>query len=581
MYGDDASGADNAVQEDFSKPTSGNSQEASNFGIDQQVYGDDASGAGDAIQEDFSEPMPGNTQEASTFGINDQTYGYDALGNYVQGNFSETMPQETSAFGINDQTYGYDALGNYVQGNFSEPMPQETSAFGINEQGYGYDALGNLVREGVLEPMPQEASTFGINEQTYGYDALGNLVPEGFLEPMPGNTQEASTFGINEEVYGYDASGAGDFGQEDLSGQVSGDTHHRALQTTRWKTLNYLYSIRGRGTVAGMHERYSQTPSRFTEQVRQVSGKYPGLWSGDFLFDFNRQYRQNMIDKAKRRWNSGTMINIMYHSCNPAVANVGEECNWDDRVKGPRSRMSDSNWQAIITDGSGLNQKWKQYLDEIAVYLQDLKNNGAEVLFRPFHEMNQGAFWWGGRPGASGTRRLYQISRDYLTNVKRLDNLIWVWNVQDFGSLSNDVQNYNPGSNYFEVASLDVYEGFQTWKYDVMRNVAGGKLIAIGECGVLPDASRLVSEPLWTFAMSWSELTFQDNTSDKIRSVYNQAITRDEMGAWQSSIINPPTPTPPPPAPTPPTTGSLGDWVQCSSNSQCTNGCRKPMWLSG
>jgi hypothetical protein len=73
VYGDDASGADNAVQEDFSKPTSGNSQEASNFGIDQQVYGDDASGAGDAIQEDFSEPMPGNTQEASTFGINEQT----------------------------------------------------------------------------------------------------------------------------------------------------------------------------------------------------------------------------------------------------------------------------------------------------------------------------------------------------------------------------------------------------------------------------------------------------------------------------------------------------------------------------
>ncbi len=184
--------------------------------------------------------------------------------------------------------------------------------------------------------------------------------------------------------------------------------------------------------------------------------------------------------------------------------------------------MSDSNWQAIITDGSGLNQKWKQYLHEIAVFLQDLKNNGVEVLFRPFHEMNQGVFWWGGRPGVSGTRHLYQISHDYLTNVKRLDNLIWVWNIQDFGSLSNDAQSYNPGSNYFEVASLDVYEGFQTWKYAVMRNVSGGKPIAIGECDVLPDASRLVIEPLWTFAMSWSELTFQYNTGDKIRLVYTR-----------------------------------------------------------
>jgi mannan endo-1,4-beta-mannosidase len=400
---------------------------------------------------------------------------------------------------------------------------------------------------------------------------------------MPSLIQEASTFAIDEQVYGDDLSRAGDDVQEEFSGPMLGNRtsieSHRALQTTRWRTLNYLYSIRGSGTVAGMHERYSQTPSRFTEQARQVSGKYPGLWSGDFLFDDNRRYRQNMIEEAKRRWNSGTMINIMYHSCNPVTANIGEECWWDDRVKGPRSTMSNSKWQEIITDGSVLNRKWKQWLDEIAVYLQDLKNSGVEVLFRPFHEMNQGVFWWGGRPGPSGTRRLYQISHDYLTNVKGLDNLIWVWNIQDFGSLSNDAQNYNPGPNYFEVASLDVYEGFQTWKYDVMRNVANGKPIAIGECASLPDASRLVAEPLWTFFMSWSELTFQQNNDDKIRSVYNQAITRDEMGAWQSGTIPPPTATPP--TPTPPTTGSLGDWAQCSSNSQCRNGCCSGMYSGG
>ncbi len=298
----------------------------------------------------------------------------------------------------------------------------------------------------------------------------------------------------------------------------------------------------------------------------------------------------------------------MYHSCNPVTANTGEECWWDDRVKGPQSTISNSNWQEIITDGSVLNRKWKQWLDEIAVYLQDLKNSGVEVLFRPFHEMNQGVFWWGGRPGPSGTRRLYQISHDYLTNVKRLDNLIWVWNIQDFGSLSNDAQNYNPGPNYFEVVSLDVYEGFQTWKYDVMRNVANGKPIAIGECASLPDASRLANEPLWTFFMSWSELTFEENSSDKITSVYNsqQVITLDEMGDWQSATVPSPSPTPPSPTPPPttatnkptskpttrkptttpttpttptsPTTGSLGDWEQCSSNSQCMNGCCSGMY---
>ena len=348
----------------------------------------------------------------------------------------------------------------------------------------------------------------------------------------------------------------------------------RELQTTgptRWKTLNYLYSIRGRGTVVGMHEKISGLPSQHTEHAAQISGRYPGLWSGDFLFDYNRRSRQNMIDEAKRRWNAGTMINIMYHSCNPATANTGEECQYDDNYKGPWSKMSDASWQELITDGTNLNRKWKQWLDEIAVYLQDLKNNGVEVMFRPFHEMNQGAFWWGGRPGPSGTLRLYQISHDYMTNVKRLDNLIWVWNVQDFGNLGNDVQNYNPGSNYYEVVSLDVYSGFETWKYDVMRNIAGGKPIAIGECDVLPDASRLASEPLWTFFMSWSELTFDKNSEDTIRSVYNsqQAITRDEMGNWKGGTPPPPTPTPP--TPTPPTSGgTCGNGNR--GNGVCANG---------
>jgi mannan endo-1,4-beta-mannosidase len=202
------------------------------------------------------------------------------------------------------------------------------------------------------------------------------------LHQKEGLIQEASTFAIDEQVYGDDFSRAGNDVQDEFSGPMSGNwtviESHRALQTTRWRTSNYLYSIRGHGTVAGMHERYSETPSRFTEQVRQVSGKYPGLWSGDFLFDNNCRYRQNMIDKAKRRWNSGTMINIMYHSCNPVTANLGEECWWDVRVKGPRSTMFNSNWQEIITDGSGHNRKWKHWLDEIAVYLQDLKNSGID-----------------------------------------------------------------------------------------------------------------------------------------------------------------------------------------------------------
>lgn len=81
-----------------------------------------------------------------------------------------------------------------------------------------------------------------------------------------------------------------------------------------------------------------------------------------------------------------------------------------------------------------------------------------------------------------------------------------------------------------------MHSGFETWKYDVMRNVAGGKPLAIGECDKLPETWRLANEPLWAFFMSWSELTFSANSGDKIREVYGhqRVITRDEMGDWQN-----------------------------------------------
>ena len=47
-------------------------------------------------------------------------------------------------------------------------------------------------------------------------------------------------------------------------------------------------------------------------------------------------------------------------------------------------------------------------------YLQQLKDAGVPVLFRPLHEMNEGWAWWGGRPGADGSAKLYQITHDYL-----------------------------------------------------------------------------------------------------------------------------------------------------------------------
>ena len=304
---------------------------------------------------------------------------------------------------------------------------------------------------------------------------------------------------------------------------------------TGFEVLRYLYSISGKGTIAGIHNREpNATPAAWTNKMDSVTGKFPGLWSGDFLFQQdNIANRQIMIDEALREWKRGAVVQLMWHACNPALS---EPCGYDST--GVLSHLSDEQWKSLITDGSPLNLKWKAMIDEISVYLQYLQTQGVEVLFRPLHEMNQGAFWWGGRPGPDGTRKLYQLLHDYLTHTKGLHNLIWVWDMQDFPGFENQLADYNPGEGYWDVAALDVYDdktGYTDAKYQAMLGAAQGKPIAIGECQKLPSPATLAAQPRWVFFMSWSELTLSANTTDYIKSVYTSShvITLNRMPGWK------------------------------------------------
>ncbi|WP_210463357.1 glycoside hydrolase family 26 protein [Rufibacter roseolus] len=299
-----------------------------------------------------------------------------------------------------------------------------------------------------------------------------------------------------------------------------------------FKSLVYLKSISGSKTIAGQHNREPNSePERWSKYIAETTGKYPALWSGDFLFQQeNIDQRWTMIHEAKRQWEKGAVVNIMWHGCPP---NQGEPCGWDPGLL--NAQLNDQEWQEIITDGTPLNKKWKARMDDIAVYLKYLKDNNVEVLFRPLHEMNQGKFWWGGRPGPNGTARLYQITHDYMVKEKGLTNLIWVWDMQD---MSRDFAEYNPGDQYWDVFAFDVYDqGFDPSWYNYILPIVGDKPMAIGECAKLPTAEMLKGQPRWIFFMAWSELVKESNTPEAIKALYHsdRVITLDEMPGWQKA----------------------------------------------
>jgi mannan endo-1,4-beta-mannosidase len=299
------------------------------------------------------------------------------------------------------------------------------------------------------------------------------------------------------------------------------------------KVLAFLKENSGTRTVVGVHnDQKTGGVNYYTDAVKNITGKYAGLWGGDFSYDANRVgNRWNMIYEAEKQWNNGAIVNLMWHACPPTVS---EPCSWDGDI---HSKLSNAQWTELTTDGTALNKIWKTRMDAIAKYLQYLSDKGVEVLWRPHHEMNQGNFWWGGRPGATGTRKLYQITHDYLTKTKGLTNLVWTWDIQD---LSWDWAEYNPGDTYWDIFALDIYSlGYTDSLYNTMLRIAGDKPIALGEVGRLPTKAELAKQPRWSFVMSWAYLTLEDNSNSQLTDFYagTNVLTREELPGWPNYTV--------------------------------------------
>jgi mannan endo-1,4-beta-mannosidase len=283
--------------------------------------------------------------------------------------------------------------------------------------------------------------------------------------------------------------------------------------TTAAGLVGYLRGIEGNHTVSGQHNREpNAAPAQWTDKVHDITGVYPGLWGGDFLYQADDiAHRQTMVDEAKAEWAAGSLVALMWHQCPPTMA---EPCDW---TTGIESHLAPSQWSQLVTSGTTLNNAWKARLDTIVPYLRQLRDAGVPVLWRPLHEINDAWSWWGGNADSA---RLFQITHDYLAGTQGLTNLVWVWSVKD-DSTSN-LSQYYPGGSYVDVVGLDSWNaGFPSgaW-YSAIQSIAGSKPIALAEVGTLPTPAQLAAQPRWTYFMCWAEYLTNANTDDAIKATY-------------------------------------------------------------
>ena len=183
------------------------------------------------------------------------------------------------------------------------------------------------------------------------------------------------------------------------------------------------------------------------------------------LPEFFKPPRWRMVNElAKEYHRMGGMVTLSCHMTNP----------WNGGLAwGKAPRIED-----LLDKGTPAYARYMEQVDEIARGLCDLQDAGVPVLFRPFHEMQGGWFWWGGNPVAF--RLLWRELFDYLTHEKGLHNLLWVWSP----NVSLKALDFYPGNAYVDMTGLDIYantlDGAKPVYDELMKT---GKPFAVTEFG--------------------------------------------------------------------------------------------------
>ena len=176
-------------------------------------------------------------------------------------------------------------------------------------------------------------------------------------------------------------------------------------------------------------------------------------------------------------------------------------------------------------------------IDNVSAQLARLKEKHVPVLWRPLHEASGDWFWWGSA-GADSYKWLWNLLYKRQTEYHKLDNLIWIWSAQG--------TDYFVGNAAFDIASVDLYsdntDNTSYYKqYQWIYSLTGGqKLIALSECGTLPDMELTFRDrAVWSFFGLWygdyildknGDLSEKYNTREDLIRMYNsnRTITLDK-----------------------------------------------------
>lgn len=315
------------------------------------------------------------------------------------------------------------------------------------------------------------------------------------------------------------------------------------------RVLDYLESVQGKKILTGISGCLDSQP----RAVLHMTGRLPAISGGD-IAGFHRKWDepyhkvlQGTVDKAHHWWHEkGGIVTLHYHWMKPGNPE-GSAWVGGGRGTGPVDLAK------AITPGTEEHGAIMADLSVTADYLKQLADARVPVLWRPLHEIDGSWFWWTDTETPENTAALWRLMFDYFVNARELHNLIWVYNAAhvSHGLKKRDAtmedqvayrKSFYPGAEYVDIASIDTYSNpklgwGKSWEdarrpaYEMMQQVAPGKMLAVGEDSALlnPDIAQK-DGPAWLYCLAWWT-GGKSNPVDWMRKAFNHEhmLTLDEL----------------------------------------------------
>ena len=286
------------------------------------------------------------------------------------------------------------------------------------------------------------------------------------------------------------------------------------------------------------------------------TGKYPALVGLDFLFatgpnasgSWNMEYTDKAISIAKGLWKAGGIPAFTWHWKDPldkkdafyiqSAAGTNEYTDFDFSTAF-KSGTTDWNTESAAYKGIIAD------IDHIADYFLELQKEGVAGIFRPLHEAGGKWFWWSINSGEQFAA-LYRLVFDRMVKVKGVKNMIWVFNPE-----GSTVTSWNPGSEYYDVLSIDIYNSANDHSsnasaFDKFKNASNStKILALSENGPIPDVNNMhTDEAVWSWWMPWYSTwsgTWPGQTKDSVWKSNmddQRIIALEDMPGWDKYAPN-------------------------------------------